>query len=210
MAEVARGFGYTTMWLAVRKQPTKAVADALALARVRRIDWNPGVAAAYADSVFVTPPLGAWTLAVGARLPDFTAGNAALGRLAALSRTLGEVQFFRTQRNAEVHAWARAVNGNVTRAYCFVADQRKITRFVGEPTPDEWALAIGTAAPVGRQDDWWETIPDEDGVLALAGRWSLDPRNIDGGRPPGAGLVGELSARTGLRGLLARLTGRRS
>jgi hypothetical protein len=210
MAEVARGFGYTTMWLAVRRQPTKAVAGALALAHVRRTDWNAGVAAAYADSVFVTPPLGAWTLAVGVRLPDFTAGNAGLNRLAALSRALGEVQFFGTHRNIEVHAWAKAVNGNVVRAYRFVADQRKITRFVGEPTPDEWALAIGTAAPVGRQDDWWETIPDEDGVLALAGRWSLDPRNLDGGRPPGAGLVGDLPSPGGVRGLLAKLIGRRS
>jgi hypothetical protein len=209
MAEVTRGFGYQTMWLAVRAKPTKAVADALDLTKVRAVGWNPGVDAAYAGAVFVTPPLGAWTVAVGTRLPDFTEGKGALGRLAALSQTLGEVQFFGTRRAGETHAWAKAVNGDLLRAYRFVAEQRQITRFVGEPTPAEWELGIGTAPPVGRRDDWWETTPDEDAVFALASRWSLDPRNLDGGPMPGAGLLGELARRTGLRGLLARLTGQR-
>jgi hypothetical protein len=196
------------MWLAVRDRPSKAVAQALELSGTHPVDWNLGVDAAYADSVFVTPRLGAWTLAVGVRLPDFTAGNAALNRLAALSRRLGEVQFFGTHRVVEAHAWAKAVDGRLVRAYCFVGEQGRITRFVGDPTPDEWALGIGTAAPVGRRDDWWETTPDEDGVLALAGLWSLDPRTFDGGPAPSAGLVGELSRRKGLRGMLARFTGR--
>ena len=58
-------FGYKCAWYAMRTNDTDAVVAALRLDGVVASTWKEGVKAAYAGRVFVTPPLGGWTLTAG-------------------------------------------------------------------------------------------------------------------------------------------------
>jgi len=58
---------------------------------------------------------------------------------------------------------------------------------VGARTPEEVGLGIGS--PAGHEADW-PSLPDEDDVMRLAGRWCLDPSRLDGVNVPGTCLVG--------------------
>jgi len=68
-------FGPRTAWLALDTTDTEAVATALGLREVQAATWAEGIDAASRASVFVTPPLGDWTLAVGVVLFPPTGRN---------------------------------------------------------------------------------------------------------------------------------------
>ena len=59
-------FGSDIAWLAVGTKDTAGVAAVLGLQSIREATWADGTAAAHRSAVFVTPPLGDWTLVVGA------------------------------------------------------------------------------------------------------------------------------------------------
>ncbi len=58
-------FGPRMSWLAVETTDTQAVAEALEVREPRSATWARGIEAAHRGAVFLTPPLGDWTLAVG-------------------------------------------------------------------------------------------------------------------------------------------------
>src|SRR2546423_903267 len=58
-------FGYKCAWYALRTSDVDAVVTALNLKGVAASTWAKGIVAAYADKVFVTPPLGEWVLVAG-------------------------------------------------------------------------------------------------------------------------------------------------
>jgi hypothetical protein len=95
----------------------------LGLVNAKDSTWSEGIAQAYAGSVFVAPPLGSWTLAVGLPLApaDDTEGSVRPA-LEELGRRFGEAQYFSTHRVSEFHVWARAVGGKLVRAYGYVGD----------------------------------------------------------------------------------------
>jgi hypothetical protein len=102
-------FGPKTAWLALSTTDTEAVAAALDLREARATTWAEGIAAAYQSSVFVTPPLADWTLAVGTVLfPPDRADAFVRPLLERLSRQFGDVQYFCTHRDVGLHVWARA------------------------------------------------------------------------------------------------------
>lgn len=189
MTETGIGFGYKVQWLAVRDQGVDAVASALQLGRPTPSTWRDAVLAAYDDngSWLLTPPLNGWTLAVSTDVPApeddrFTAW------LAGLSCLLGDVQYFGTHRVVDYHGWGRASGGVVERAFAYLGERGEVLFHVGEPTADEQALGVRTAQDgdetVPEDDDeplWW---PDEETVLTLAGRWSIDPRDLEGAVVP--------------------------
>ena len=76
------------------------------------------------------------------------------GWLEGLSRRLGEVQFFATDRVTEYHAWARAQDGRLLRAYCYLGQRGDVMLFVGSPTTDEDELGVGTR-PTDPDCDRW-------------------------------------------------------
>jgi hypothetical protein len=68
--------------------------------------------------VFVTPPIGDWTLVVGTSLSflDSPAAAKEAGTLLLqLSRTFGEAQYFSSHQVVEAHGWIKAVAGKVVR-----------------------------------------------------------------------------------------------
>ncbi|BEL03898.1 hypothetical protein Q0Z83_020890 [Actinoplanes sichuanensis] len=139
------GFGYKTSWLAVPDRTPVEVADALDLHSRETLDWPTGTGRAYDHGVFVAEPVPGWTVAHSRRHlpPDFDATDPRFPAwLADLSRRLGEVQFFASERVGGYFAWARARDGHLSRAYCFTDDG--VSPFIGEPTPAEIALNLGT------------------------------------------------------------------
>ncbi|WP_158851856.1 hypothetical protein [Saccharothrix deserti] len=182
-------FGYKCLWLAVAAPDAATVADALGLIRRKRATWSHGVDLAYGGSVFVAPPIGPWVLVPGRGLPE-AAGPGFLDWVAGLSTRLGHVQFFQTHRVTGTCAWVLASGGRVSRAYHF--DGAGVPLFVGGVTPDETALAVGTTPESPDDEAWWDTVPGEDDVMALAGRWSVDPTSIEGLETDGDGIAGRL------------------
>ena len=91
--------------------------------------------------------------------------------LSGLSSKLGEVHYFGTHRVVDYHAWASAEGGDVRRAFAFLGERGEILFQVGEPTDDERHVGV----PLDNVG-----VVDEDIVMALAARWSVDPTGIDG------------------------------
>ncbi|MEU1362871.1 hypothetical protein ABZ356_23870 [Micromonospora zamorensis] len=184
------GFGYKTSWLAVRNRTPGEVADALGLHDREALDWTTGTDRAYRHGVYVAAPVPGWTLAHGRRhLPaGFDATEPPFPNwLRVLSRQLGEVQFFANERVRSYYAWARALDGELVRAYCFDGMRGEVPLFDGVPTADEIELGVGLRGMEPGcehwSDDewtaWFETTPAEYDVLTMAGRWSIDPSAID-------------------------------
>ncbi len=97
-----------------------------------------------------------------------------------LSRKLGQVQLFCVNRESQHHAWVKAQNGRIVRAYAW-ADMALWQQ--GPPTRDETELGLKCL-------DYAESAPGEQAGLAevlaanvekvplLAARWGLDPASI--------------------------------
>ncbi len=194
-------FGIKTTWLAVRDRPGHEVAEALRLVDVQAVQWDEGVERAYERGVFVTPAVHGWTLAHGRRdllpLPHGPLDPGFLPWIAALSKQLGEVQLFANERGWAHHAWVSAMNGDVVRA--FAISDGAIPLCVGVVSPAERELDRGvrtyTMADVGvwgepEWDAWHAQTPSEFDVLRLAGRWSVDPHEIDESEIRAPGLYG--------------------
>jgi hypothetical protein len=196
------GFSYKTAWLAVRGRTVEDVADALELHDREVLGWAAGTDRAYERGVYVAAPVAGWTLAHGRwHLPvGFAASDPRFSDwLRTLSGRLGEVQYFVNERVPEYHVWARARDGEVLRAYCFIGERGQVPLFVGDPTGDEVELGKGIRGgpeagwETWSEDewtDWFATTPSESDVLAMAGRWSVDPRTIDDAAVTGAGVHG--------------------
>lgn len=183
-----RAFGYKCAWLAIHSEDTKAILEALNLKNPRAANWATGIEQAYGlERVFVTPPVQGWTLVVGLALPE--AGGSGhpdqcTPLLRRLSKQLGEVQYFATHRVVEYHAWAKAENGVIARAYAYVGEEGITLWNVGVLTPEEKALGF----------KFDEThFPNEEDVMKIAGKWSLNPLKLEEmNLQPGVGVVGKL------------------
>ncbi len=195
------GFGYKTAWIAVLGRTTTEVADGLSVGSRQLMSYRDGTAAAYASGVFVTPPIDGWTLAHGRDLTDDLnpIDSEFLSWLAAMSTRLGDVQFFLTHRVSECHQWAWARDGRILRAYA--VEDMEVPLLVGEPTEVETDLGVGTGTAgsetwdEAQWDAWAATMPDESVVMAVAGRWSVDPSELDDDQVIGEGLFGRLTWR---------------
>ena len=189
-------FGYKTSWLAIRGEDAHAVVSALGLRDAASSSWSEGLARAYDGDVFVTPPVDGWILAVGAALGDALDWER-LGPgddwTTQLSSRLGtEVQLFSTHRGVEWHAWMRANSGVLERAYAYAADDGVVAD-VGDITEAEDELGCELTG-WSDEDEYGETEPpDESHVMEVAGRWSVDPTEIEDHYPElGPGWAGAL------------------
>jgi hypothetical protein len=176
-------FGYKCAWYAVRTRDTDAVVAALGLVEAAESNWLRGAEGAYADKIFVTPPVGEWTLAVGRRL--FYEGNpaesAVVSTLTKLSETFGESQYFATHRVVEAHCWALARSGKLVRGYSYVGDRGEVVWNEGQPTDAEQALG----------HEVLESGPNESQLMEIAGAWSVNPSELES-RFPDATAPGRL------------------
>lgn len=191
-------FGPKTAWLALRTSDTAGVARALGLQKLRTATWAEGIGAAYQEaSVFVTPPLGDWTVAVGmALLPPEQVASFVKPLLELLSRRFGNAQYFCTHRDVELHLWAAARKGQLIRGYGWLGQERRILWDEGEPTKHERYLGVplrdGGTTLIGEDGDEGPTAPDESYVMQLACLWSINPTTLDNEfKEPVMGLLGD-------------------
>jgi hypothetical protein len=170
----------------MRTRDTQAVVTALGLTGVVDSNWRDGIVGAYADNVFVTPPLGDWTLAVGLALFFSTATpeSSVPPILTKLSQEFVVAQYFATHRVVEGHCWALARDGKLVRGFCFVGDRGEFPWNYGTRTPAEVSLGIGAPEFPG---------PNEEQLMNLAGAWSIDPSKLESNfTQPSLGRLGAL------------------
>lgn len=171
-------FGYKCAWYAVKGDDPKAVAIQLKLRQLKPSTWSEGVEGAYGASVFISPPLRGWILAVGTKL--FPAGPALedmSSRVVALSRVYGLACFFATDRITETHMWARATDGVLDRGYAYSGESGEVVWDSGRKSEEE--VGIGSESP------------DEEVVMEIARKWSISPVDIPfSDVAPGLGLLG--------------------
>jgi hypothetical protein len=177
-------FGSNIAWLAVETTNTLPVTVALGLQNPRLVMWEEGIAGASRSAVFVTPPLGDWTLAVSTSLVLTERVNAVVKPLLEeLSRHFRDAQYFCTQREGELHTWARAQKGRLLRGYGWHGRRSSVIWNEGPQTKHEFNLGFrftdGPPTPpvVKRAED--RTTPDEGCVMQLAALWSVDPTTLD-------------------------------
>jgi hypothetical protein len=163
-------FGYKIAWIAVPSQDGHALAEAMGLKRLKPSSWASGLEQAHnLRGVFVTPPMAAWTLALG-NLPE-ASDSRFLPLMEQLSRTFQQAFYFGTHRVVEYQAWAIAKQGKTRRAFAWVGEQGEFVLNIGRRIPEEIELETGL--------EDFERAPDEETVLNLASRWVFDPRELD-------------------------------
>lgn len=191
-------FGYKMAWAAVPTTDTQRVIQAFSLADPIEVSWKEGVAAAYlnyavcgkscphakgygdAHRVFVTPPIGQWTLIVGFDLFG-TIRNADEARevfdyFAQISTEFGEVQYFGTSDIVGWDHWLLARNGEVVRAFGYSLDWKEPFWNTGKPTSAEPFDFQGFLQGKKGTEDWY---PSENSVMEVARGWSIDPTQLD-------------------------------
>jgi hypothetical protein len=192
-------FGPKMAWLALDTTDTEAVAAALGLRGARAATWAEGIDAAYQTSVFVTPPLADWTLAVGTALfPPDRAEAFVKPLLERLSRQFGDAQYFCTHRDVELHLWARGRQGQLVRGYGWLGEKGLTLWDEGGPTKEERDLGFrffdGRSPAFVQAQDQNVTLPNEAGVMQLASLWSIDPTTLDEQfKEPVMGLLGSVA-----------------
>jgi hypothetical protein len=161
-------------WFAVRSSDPRNIARELGLERIRTSNWEEGLKAAMrSGSVFVTPEISGWSLIVGNQLPSGPQEEC-LALLADLSRAFDEAQYFGTEDVTEFHAWAKASNGRLRRAYAFSGEQGAVLWDRGEVTEEEKDLGLHFPEATILSNS-----PDSSSVFQIAARWSLDPTRLD-------------------------------
>jgi hypothetical protein len=147
--------------------------------------------------LFLTPPLQGWILVFGAALPDPAKDvDRCFLRLTALSRELGQVQFFCMNRGLQQHAWAMLERGRVVRAYAWAG---RTLWNQGAMTPAERESGL-KCLDYGAEEDASiglniaPMIHNTERVADLAGRWGISPVAVAARLSrDGQGIAGEVS-----------------
>lgn len=184
-------FGLKMAWLAIRTRDTARVVEVLGLIQPQACNWSSGIGTVYDDHlgenhVFVAPPISGWTFVVGLSLP-YPVGRNFVDKCTPTLLDLGaefiEVQYFFSHPLIDFYAWARVIDGKLTRAFG-IGDEGIIWN-KGKPTKEEKALGLKLFELRGvrerKGDAGGELIlyPTEEHVMRLASRWSLDPTRLD-------------------------------
>jgi hypothetical protein len=192
-------FGKGMAWLAVESTATRAVAGAVGLKGARAATWEEGVKAAHQASVFVTPPLGDWTLVASTGLfPTGRIDAFVKPLLEKLSKRFGDAQYFCTQETVKLSAWARARKGALVRGFGWLGQTGTTLWTEGALTKEERRIGLlFSNSPVpttGAADPEKVDTPDEDCVMGLAANWSIDPSALDAlDKEPAPGLLGTVA-----------------
>jgi hypothetical protein len=200
-------FGYKCSWLAVADQSPSRVIELLPVHDAKAIDWSDGILAAYRGRVFVSPPVEGWSLVVSAALPwfgNYKAADTLTEWIIGVSRRLDTVvQYFMTHRGTEYHAWCWAERGQVIRAHGWSGETGETVADVGASTKAEDELGIQffdeRSSHVANNEDYWArkdlAFPDEEYVMRLAEKWSVNPTVLGDSYPElGQGWLGRLRA----------------
>ena len=201
-------FGYKMYWYALKTIKTQEVVEAFNLKNPKPINWEFGVEIRYSreyrferfrarrQAIYVAPPVNGWTLVIGTGLPYLTKDESSDGYalFLHLSKLFGEAQFFDSLRGVDAYTWARAVQGKLIRAYSFGEYEEQMWD-MGELTLAEKELGyvLPTLGNYQNENDQWQW-PKESDVLQIAGKWSVNPGELDTyDIPASLGVLGEPS-----------------
>ncbi len=182
-------------WLAIRCLDPQAVQAALNLHNARSCSWSDALSKPFEPRLFISPPVDGWVLVMGCDLPDPTDDvDECFKFLTALSRKLGEVQFFHRHRAVSHHGWARLSEGKVLRAYAWAGETLWNQ---GGPTEAERAarvrcLAYGENSNVLGLAERDVMNSNTERVIRIAAAWSLDPMSVDTSTLEERGIAGDL------------------
>ncbi len=190
--------GGPCQWLAIRDSHPHLVQAALRLHDPTPCSWEEGLSAAHEHKMFIAPPVGGWTLVMGASLPEPADDvDACFHFLCQLSTKLGHIQFFSFNRSLQHHAWARLEHGRVGRAYawagktlwnqgCLTEAERELGFQCYEYGEHPGRIANGKSNPLA---------VNTERLSLLAARWSVNPATIDlRFVKQGQGIAGRLSS----------------
>jgi hypothetical protein len=188
-------FDQPVRWLAVKGNNPVIVQSALDLHHPHPCSWEEGMSEAHEDKLFVSPSINGWILVVGSGLPDPSEDVDECYRfLADLSRKLGHLQFFNTNRVLYHHAWALIEKGQIFRAYAWGGEtlwnQGQIT--AAEKELDVRCFDYGSDQNAFMLKDLFSANCEK--VNQLAARWSVDPNAVSESAWNAArGIVGDFS-----------------
>jgi hypothetical protein len=183
------------VWLAIHSIDSKAVLPALEFSYP--VSRSRQDALATQRELFINPPLDGWIIVTGSRLPrPGDDVDACFHFLVRLSRELGQVQLFMADAVKRHHAWVRAENGRITRAYAWANETiwNQGPRTLAEIELSMKCFDYGE----GAEAEGW---PKEERaganvakVPALAARWGFYPAALEhNGGIPADGITGKSS-----------------
>ena len=179
-------FGYKIVWIAVKTNKKSELSKILGLKNPKPSNWKSGIENAYEDSIFITPQIGEWTLAVGMGLP-LGDSQESIDKLETLlnelSSEFGEAHFYGTHRVVEYHNWMKSVDGKMQRIYSYVGESMENIKVYGEPTEPEKNLNLfNSLSEEAEKDEYWERedldYADEELVMKIAENWSINPTKL--------------------------------
>ncbi|RLU01217.1 hypothetical protein [Ketobacter sp.] len=200
-------FGYKTIWVAIKATDSKRVIECLDMHDVEIANWETGIVAANHSwkerLVFVSPPVKSWVFVVGGMpcLDRETDPDVAIDFIKNIASHFSDVQYFGSHRVSGWCAWARIIENEMVRAYSF--GDGETLRDTNDLTMEEIELDLKFLdtrtqefidSNVWEIDDHW--CPDEEDVTKLAGKWSLNPAELDELElPESVGFVGKISSK---------------
>ncbi len=161
-------------WLAIRGASPQAVQSALGLGRSTPCSWSEGITGEH--EFFVSPRVNGWVIVTGLAIPTPDDDvDESFHFLISLSRKLGHVQFFYSEKFLQYHAWARLDEGCVTRAYAWTGETvwNQGPKTLPETELGVKCFAYGEFCPpnIARKNT--------EKVSQLAARWNFDPAAVD-------------------------------
>ena len=183
------------VWLAVHSTDSKTILAALELSHPVPCPWRDGIAGQ--RELFIAPPVNGWIIVTGSQLPQPGHDvDACFHFLVHLSRMLGHVQFFMADAVKRHHAWVRAENGSITRAYAWVNETvwNQGPKTLAEIELNMKCFNYGEDTPTEDRTTKTITTANIEKVSGLAARWSLDPATLnDNAWIPADGVAGKSS-----------------
>ncbi|WP_274362322.1 hypothetical protein [Paenibacillus thermotolerans] len=181
-------FGYKCQWIAIKTENTQEIVEYFNLSNTQFANWSTGIKGAYEGFYFISPPMNGWTLVMSSKMPDLsdTTNRSPIEQIVRLSEYYGEAYYFGTHRVVEYHAWAKAVEGQLVRAYGYLGERAEMLIDKGELTSEEIEHHL-VFTPI---EDDESLLPDEEHVLLIAKEWSVDPLMEYENLECGVGVIG--------------------
>lgn len=180
-------FDIPCRWLAIQSRNLDGVLSALKLNNVTPCSWDEGIARLTGHNLYVSPPIRGWVLVFGKGLPDPSEEiDDCFHMVHRLSHELGHVQFFSANQSVNHHAWVRAKDGQIERAYAWAGEtlwnQGKLTKIEKDL---ELTCFDYLETPEHQPFDLLKpNSPNSGRIHMLAAMWSLDPAAINEGPLP--------------------------
>lgn len=197
-------------WIAIKSSDLQKVIDALDLEDTIPCNWESAssiVSSHFNKKIFIGAPVDGWVLLFGPLPePEMDSPQGDLWEfLIDLSKTFGDAQYYFFNSTVMVNSWARAMNGEMIRAYSFWAheDEPTIVWNHGAITEGEREadMVFGESGYKGTvSHDEIEDHPDcclfEEANCLIAQEWSIDPESLYGrdDLEPSVGVIAKLKS----------------